>query len=261
MDVGDAVRRTYITFREAKIPFLAASIAFYAFLSIIPLLLLTLAIGSLVGGEDFAVSIVSLIEDFLSPEGAEIVETALASPEGRQGASIVSILALTWSALKVFRSIDVAFDTVYRAGIDTSLLSQLVNALIVLATIALGATLMVGLGTLVGLPTLVAVPYVNVIGWLALIAGLVIVFLPFFYVMPPVDVSLTEVLPGTIVVSVGWIVLQFGFQIYAANAGQYQAYGFLGAIFLFLIWLYFSSMLVLLGAAINAVLGGHEPAT
>lgn len=261
MDARVAVRQMVTTYQEAKIPFLAASIAFYAFLSIIPLLLLTLAIGSVVGGEEFAITIVGFMEDFLSPEGAEIVEAALANPQGRQGASIVSILALMWSALKVFRSIDVAFDAVYRSGIDTSLVSQIVNGVVVLVTIALGVILMIGLGTLVGRPTLVAVPYVDIIGWLALITGLIIVFLPFFYVMPPVEVSLTEVLPGTILVSVGWIALQFGFQIYAANAGQYQAYGFLGAIFLFLIWLYFSSMLVLIGAAVNAVLAGHELAT
>lgn len=86
-----------------------------------------------------------------------------------------------------------------------------------------------------------------------------IVFLPLYYVMPPVDVSAREALPGTAVAAVGWLVLQFGFQIYVANAGNYQAYGLLGAVLLFQTWLYFASILVLMGAVVNVVLAGRDP--
>ena len=251
---ASTIRSIATVFQEKKVTFLAASIAYYAFLSIIPLLLLILAIGSLLGGQAFADRIISLVEGQLSSQGATVIEEALTSPQGRGGASVASIVALAWSALKIFRGLDVAFDEVYQSDAETSLVQQIVDGLTVMGTVGLAIVLMIGLGAFVGRPTLVNIPYFNIISWIVLITGLIAVFLPFYYVLPPVDVSLSEVLPGTIFASIGWLVLQAVFQLYAANAGRYQAYGVLGAILLFLTWLYFASVLILLGAVINATL-------
>jgi membrane protein len=244
--------------QEENVSFLAASVAYYAFFSIVPLLLLVLAIGSLVGGQAFAQGVVSAVQGQLSSQGASVIEGALTSPAGRAGASVAGVLALTWSALKVFRALDLAFDEVYGTEPRTGLVAQLKDGLVVLATVGLGIVLMIGLGVFLGRSAAIALPYASLFGYVALVVGLVVVFLPFYYVMPPVDVSVREALPGTILLAVGWIVLQAGFQVYAANAGDYQAYGLLGAILLFLTWLYFASMLVLVGAAVNAVLGGRN---
>lgn len=259
MSSTSTIRSVVGVIQDENISFLAASVAYYAFLSIIPLLLLVLAVGSLLGGQAFAQQVVSVVQGQLSSEGATAIEGALTSPTGRSGASVVSILALTWSALKVFRALDLAFDEVYGEEPQTGLVGQVKDGLTVLVTIGLGVALMVGLGTVLGRSAaLAAVPYANLLVYAALIVGLLIVFLPLYYVMPPVDVSLREALPGAVLLAVGWLVLQAGFQIYAANAGDYQAYGLLGAILLFLTWLYFASMLVLIGAAVNAVLGGRN---
>lgn len=75
--------------------------------------------------------------------------------------------------------------------------------------------------------------------------------------MPPVDVRLREAVPGTAFTVAGWVLLQAGFQLYATIASGYRAYGLLGTVLLFLAWLYFASVLVLLGATINAVLSGR----
>jgi uncharacterized protein YprB with RNaseH-like and TPR domain len=48
---------------------------------------------------------------------------------------------------------------------------------------------------------------------------------------------------------------------YAANATRYAAYGVIGAVLLFVTWLYFASAVVLLGGAVNAVLGEATPQT
>ncbi|MUV58229.1 YihY/virulence factor BrkB family protein, partial [Halogeometricum sp. CBA1124] len=52
--------------------------------------------------------------------------------------------------------------------------------------------------------------------------------------------------------------LEVGFQVYAANAGRYEAYGVIGGVLLLLTWLYFSGLVVLLGAAVNAVLSNRS---
>jgi membrane protein len=97
--------------------------------------------------------------------------------------------------------------------------------------------------------------YQQLVGTLVLIVTLAIVFLPFYYVLPPVSVSVREILPGTVFAAVGWMLLQVTFLFYTQQASKYAAYGFLGAILLFITWLYFGSILVLLGGVVNAVLG------
>jgi membrane protein len=136
---------------------------------------------------------------------------------------------------------------------------QVKDGLIVLATVGLAAVLMHGLGVVLGQAARIGIPFIGVIGYVALVAGLVAVFMPLYYVMPPVEMTAREALPGTIVAAVGWLILQVGFQIYAANAGDYAAYGLLGAVLLFLTWLYFAAVLVLVGAVVNVVLAGRNP--
>jgi membrane protein len=246
--------------QDEQISLLAASIAYYAFFSIIPLLLLVLAIGSFLGGQAFADRLVGLVGAQLSSQGQTVIEQALTSPAGRGGASVVGIAGLLWGGLKVFRAVDVAFDQVYEIGADSSLLRQVADGVVVLALVGLAAVIMVGLGAVIRRAESLGIPAIDFLGWVGLLVGLFVVFLPLFYVMPPVAVSLREVVPGTLFTVVGWIVLQAGFQLYAANAGDYQAYGLLGAVLLFLTWLYFASVLVLLGATINAILAEQNSA-
>ena len=245
------------TAQERNITFLAASFAYYAFVSLIPLLLLALVIGSIVGGEAFAQRLVSQLSSFLSSSGQEQLVAAVTSDNGRAGASVVGIVTLVWSGLKVFRGIDLAFDEVYSDSMDTSLLDQVKNGLAVVLATGLAVVLMVAISTAIGLAGTLGLPFIQIWGRIALIAGLVLVFLPVYYVMPPIPVTIREILPGTVVTAVGWTLLQILFQIYAQNAGSYEAYGLIGGILLFLTWLYFAGILLLAGATVNAVLAGR----
>jgi len=62
--------------------------------------------------------------------------------------------------------------------------------------------------------------------------------------------------PGASLVVVLWIVASIGFSAYLSNFGRYnEIYGSIGAVIAMLFWLYISAYLVLLGAALNVVLG------
>lgn len=127
-----------------------------------------------------------------------------------------------------------------------------------LAGIALAVALVVGVS--VALRVLPGAPSaMGALGTLALVVVLTVALLPVYYVLPPVSVSVREVLPGAVLAAVGWVGLQFGFRLYAANAAQYAAYGLIGAVLLFVTWLYFASIVVLLGATLNAVRRGAGP--
>jgi len=239
---------------ERQISFLSGSIAFFAFVSIFPALLLVLAAGSLLGGEQFAMAVVENIESYLSEGGNEIITDALANTSGAAGASIVGIATLLWSTLKVFRAIDIAFDRIYDAGVRNSILIQLRNGIVTILAIAAGFAILAAVQYLLWQLPFRSVLVPTLLRWLLLVAGFLIVLVPVYYVMPPMAMNLKTVLPGALLAVVGLVLLEELFGLYAAQASQYQAYGFVGAVLLFLLWLYFGSFIVLTGATVNAAI-------
>jgi len=235
--------------RENRISFLSASIAFYAFSSVVPILLLFVAVASLLGATD---PIVSSIRIYLSSEGEQVLTRALSGSTGRIGASTVGLLALLWSALKVFRGINIAFDKVYGSKEATPFHRRLLKGGFVLVGIATGIFTVAGTRFAVTRVSTVGATYVGLLERLVLLGGLLALLVPVYYVMPPVSVRFRDVVPGTVVAVFGWVVLQVAFRIYAENALQYQAYGIIGAVFLFLLWLYLGTIVLLFGASVNA---------
>jgi membrane protein len=238
--------------REKELSFLAAGVAFFAFLSITPGLLLVLALGSAVGGEQFASMTVELFATYLSEEGATVVREALSNRTGLVGASLVGITVLFWSALRVFRAINIAFDRIYGEDQGASLLRRSLDGAVVMVSIGVGTVLLLTARTVVALLGYRTFLYTTVISTAVLLVGLIVVLAPMYYVMPPVRTSVREILPGTVAAEIGLIVLHQGFHVYTSVADQYQAYGFLGAVLLFQLWLYFGSLVLLFGAVVNA---------
>ena len=242
------------TAREQQVTFLAASIAYYAFVSLLPSLLLLLVVATTVAGEEIADQLVSRTQEFLTPAGADAIEMAIASTPGRSGATIVGVVVLAWSTLKVFRALNTAFLTVYGQVESASFVGQLVDGVVTLVSIGVGVGVMIAAGTV--LAALPLGPANQLVGILALPVVLTVVFLPIYRQFPNPPIPIREAVPGAVFAGVGWTLLQAGFQIYAANAGQYEAYGVLGGILLLVTWLYFAAVIVILGAVVNAVRAG-----
>ncbi|PGF17063.1 hypothetical protein CP556_13675 [Natrinema sp. CBA1119] len=252
MEVPEPLITIYRTASDRDLTFLAAGFAYYAFVSLIPLILLALVVGSLIGGEQAAQRLITVAGDFLPASGEELVTAALTTESGRAEATIVALAVATWGALKVFRGLSLAFDKVYDEVAEDSIVDQIRDGLTVIVAGTGALALMIGIGAMLQVVA-DSVPFAGLLGWIVLLGGLVLVFLPIYYVLPPVPVELAEVLPGVIFAAVGWTVLQIGFQLYASNAGQYEAYGAVGAVLLFVTWLYFAGIIILVGAVLNVV--------
>ncbi|GAA0225371.1 YihY/virulence factor BrkB family protein [Haladaptatus pallidirubidus] len=254
MNVRVTTREIADEVREQEITFLAAGIAFYAFVSILPALLLGLALVSIVGGESIATEVVTTAQRFLSPAAEAVIYEAFTTRSGRGSATIVGILVLVWSTLRVFRGLDKAFSRVYDSNHEESFVETLVDASIVVVVIAL-ALLGLGLGRIV-FSAFSWVPFAKTVSSIVVLLALVPVLLPLYYFFPDADVTVRQALPGTILATVGWVVLQALFQAYAESAAQFAAYGVLGGALLLVSWLYLGAIVLLLGAVVNAVLAG-----
>lgn len=245
-DVLEVIRAEHVTF-------LAGSIAYNAFISLLPLLLLTVVAAAVLGGAWLESAIVAAATG-IAPSLENLIENQLLSGASA-GVSIVGTITLLWGSLKLFRGLDTAFSQVYDVEVDGGLVYQMADGVVVLVAIAAAIAVTV-LATL-ALSVLSFVPYIDYLDSVLLLGGLVLAFLPMYYVFPDTDVTVREVLPGVVVAAVGWTVLQELFQLYLHLSGQDGDIGVFTGVLVFITWLYFSGLVLLVGAAINAVRGEH----
>ena len=257
MAFAETPRQVLRLAREEQLPFKAASIAFYAVASFVPLLIVALAALSVVSAAD---ALVSVLQSNLSESGTEVLRAALGNTRGRGVAGAVGFLVTLWSATKVFRGLSIAFAGIYRRDPDLSLLAAVRKSLVVIAALPLAVAALSATGVVLAYLPL-RVPYPALVWNAVAVVALVVVLLPLYYALPPRSVTVRETLPGTVLAAVGWVLLQYGFSYYAQNAGTYAAYGFLGAVLLFVTLLYFAAIVLLVGAALNVVLGDGRHVT
>ncbi|ELZ19628.1 ribonuclease BN [Haloterrigena salina JCM 13891] len=248
---GDAVRLA----RSEQLTLLAAGVAFYGFISLVPLMLLALGLAASIGGEALAERLTSAATDVLTESARELLAETVLDDTGRQSATIAGALGLLWGSSRVLRGLDRAFSQVYGTAGSKSLLDTVWDAMIVFLVITGGLGLVAALELLIRY-----VPFLGatIVGPIFVLLGLVVTFLPLYVVFPDADVDLREALPGTLVAAVGWYVLSRTFSLYAAFAGDYVVYGALGAVFLVLAWLYLGAIILVFGAVLNAVLADRE---
>jgi YihY family inner membrane protein len=247
--------------RSDRVTFIAAGVAYYAFISLIPLLLLALVVASFLGDTEVVAALVGEVSEALGEGAGGALSDALAGAAGRGGATVFGLAVFLWSGLKLFRGLDIAFSEVYGDPGPASLLEQLRNAAVTLGAVGVGvaATVVAG-AAIAGLglgATLGGGRVVGAAGTAGLVAGLTVAFLPLYYVLPGIDLPVSEALPGAVFAAVGWTALQTGFRIYAAFAGSYEAYGVVGGVLLLVTFLYFGGLVLLVGAVLNAVLAGR----
>jgi membrane protein len=241
--------------QEKNVPFMAASIAYHAFISLIPLLVLVFFLVSITGDEQFAADVTARTEGFLPESGQLLLEESLEESPATAGASIIGFVTLVWGSLKIFRGIDTAFSEIYDSASESSLPVQIRDALLVLG--AIGLALVAASAATIAFAFLPDVPFLGLLNPVLLVLGLSIAFFPMYYYFPNVGVSAREVLPGVAVAAVGWAALQSLFQVYVSFASESESAGAIGAILLLLTWLYFGGMILLIGAVVNATHSGR----
>ena len=95
----------------------------------------------------------------------------------------------------------------------------------------------------------------NVTKNILLIFIMVLAFATMYQMIPSRRLGWLNVIPGAIFTTVGWIASSAGFAYYVNNYGNYSRfYGSLGAIFIFMTWMFLTSFILILGGEVNAVL-------
>ena len=236
------------------------SMAYFAVLSIFQFLVLGVVIGSYVLGEGEARQFVVEQVEAGSPLDAETVGGILDSViESRGAMSIISIGFLAWSALGIFSALSTGISRVFenapkRPFIQDKLIGLLLMGLTgVLAVASLVIGIVTGILQEAATDLVADLPGGGTAIWLiGLLAPLLLIFLAFwviYKVVPNRPVGWLEVLPGALVAALLWTVLRFGFTWYATSVANYEsAFGPISTGITLLVFLYFASVIVLLGA-------------
>ncbi|HET7323040.1 MAG TPA: YihY/virulence factor BrkB family protein [Halococcus sp.] len=252
---------------EKQITFLAASLAYYAFVSLIPLLLLALVVATVFGGQQLANQVVEMAGTSLSPGGQDLIKDILTeNTTAAGGATVVGVVVLVWGALRLFRGLDIAFSRAYGNPPPDGIVSEVRDGLVALFGVAVGIAITIVIGVAISfVPFDVVIAGVDVLTWVLSIVSILalsITLLPLYYVLPGGnvvsgrDITVREAYPGALFAAIGWTVLQTLFRFYAGIA-SYSAYGVVGAILLLVVFFYFASIVVLFGVVLNAVLAGR----
>jgi len=93
------------------------------------------------------------------------------------------------------------------------------------------------------------------LGYIITLITTILVFISLYQNTPNRRLGFREVIPGAVIASLGWVIISIAFSYYIDNFGNYsKVYGSLGGIIALLMWLYVSSIIILMGAEINASL-------
>ena len=236
---------------------LAAGIAFYAFLSFVPLLIASvLSYGLIVTPETVANHAQTLISRLPASAGELMVDQLKAITQDRSGAAdlglVLAIGAALFSARVAAGAVITAFNAAFRAKENRGLIRANLLAL----CITIGAIVAMGLVTTAISVTTFLIPEGagSIATYLVIgLAGAGGAMLAYRIVPNVDDVSLSEAWRGALPFGIAWMLASLGFGFYVSNFGNYNAtYGSLGAIVVLLTWLFLSAYLLLLGAFIAA---------
>jgi membrane protein len=270
LPLPDVLKRTVAEFRNHNLTDWAAALTYYSILGVFPALLVLVSILGFVG-ESATRPLVDNLETVAPGPAQEIFTSAIRNLENtRQTAGVLFVVALVtalWSASGYVGAFMRASNAIYEIDEGRPIYKTfpvriaLTLALVVLlAVTVIGVTVTGGLarqiGDLVGLGN-TAVEVWQIAKWpvLLLIVSLMVALL--YWAAPNVRrPGFRWISPGGLLAVVGWVVGSAAFTFYVSNFSAYnKTYGTLGGVIIFLVWLWLSNVMVLLGAEFNAVLG------
>ena len=251
-EVGRAIVREA---RAENVTFMAGSIAYHAFVSMLPLLLFVLTVLATIGNAGLEGAVIGIVEAMLTPEASAALVDQLRQAGSATGLSVLGGLVLLWGTLRIFRGLDTAFSDIYETEAENTFVDQVTDGLLVLVTATVAIVAAVAVQAWV--PLYGSGLLVSAFHWLLMVAGLGAALYPMYYVFPDTDVSAIEVLPGVLLAAVGLTTFVAAFRLYVEVGGRASP-NLLVNVLLLLTFLYFAGLIVLLGVVVNAVLSNRS---
>ena len=243
-----------------------AALAYYSVFSLGPLLLIIIAIAGFAFGEDAVRGTLnSEARELLGAEGAAIVTTMLDGAASREASSftaIVGISLLLVTALTVVVQLKEAMNTVwdvqqpsggtvlwYLRTYFMSLLGVMALGFLVIASLVISTTLTAVSSWASDIP-------IDTRFWELLNTGITVLILTALFTMlykwfPDAKVRWSHAWPGALAAAIMFAVGKLAIAWYIGRQGLQSTYGAAASLVILLLWVYFTALIVLLGAEIS----------
>lgn len=258
MDWKSTLKRSAKEIKEDRVTLIAAGMAYYAFLAIFPAIIAGIGILGLVGASEQTITDLSGSITESVPKGIRniLTDAVTSATNASQGAAttaaIVGILVALWSASSAFVALQSGLNVAYDVPQDRKFIGKRAVAFaLIIATALLG-----------GVPspffTFGDTWYFTALGWVLTIAAVVILFSIFYFLGPKREnPSWKWVSPGGLIGAVLWLAVSAAFFIYVGSSfgkGYEKTYGALASVVILVLWLFLSSLAILVGGELNAEL-------
>ena len=246
--------------RKQDISAYAASIAFFFFLSLVPMLMMicTIIPFTPLTEENLVTAVTDITPDRVDP----LAESLIADVYDRAaGILSIAVVATIWSAAKGVMALMQGLNAIN--GVEEERNYFVIRGIasfytmVMLVIVILSLFLMVFGNQLVNL-ALHRVPQLKgvvsflmnfrfMLVWLIL----TLLFSVIYTYVPDVKLSFREQIPGALFASVAWSIFSWGFSMYVNYGNAYGIYGSLAIITIVLLWMYFCMYIVMIGAYLN----------
>jgi len=247
------LKRTAKEIKDDRVTLVAAGMAYYFFLAVFPALIALVGVMGLVDARPDG--LITSINSTLPPDVARVLTAPMnrANAAG-EGASLVAAIAgiavALWSASSGMVALQSGLNVAYDVPSDRKLIGKRATAIV----------LLVATGLLGGVPS----PFLTfgdstffvVLGWILTLAAVTLLFSVFYYLAPNRETPAWQwVSAGGVVGTVLWIVASIAFLFYVQNFSNYgKTYGTYAGVVILILWLFLSSLAVLVGGELNAEL-------
>ncbi|HYW53040.1 MAG TPA: YihY/virulence factor BrkB family protein [Candidatus Elarobacter sp.] len=273
------LKETYARFSADKAPRLAASLSYTTIFAIAPLFIIVIAIaGYAIGVANGTGHGHHVIEDKLlaavqssAGKGAadavrDMVKVSFDKPRQSIVAQVIGWITLVLGAAGLFAALQDALNTVWhveppKKGIWPAIRDRIasIGMLLAIGFILLVTTAVNAAVAYVSTYVATALPFpgagivFGLINLLVSIAVIALLFAVMFKYLPDAKVEWGDVRTGALVTAVLFVIGQAAISLYIGKAGVASAYGAAGSLLVLLLWVYYSSMILLFGAEFTRV--------
>jgi len=248
---------------------LAAQLAYYLILALFPFILVLVSLMGTFGSEELASEVLTYFQRVMPQQAYAIIETFTANIISGQaeapGLFTFGILFTIWAASGAFAALINALNRAY--DVQETRPFWKVRGIAILMTLGLSVLVLIGVLLLVlgpqigdtiaqvfGLKDTFELGW-NIARWPAALFFMVFTVALLYYFAPDVEQPFRWITPGGLIGVLLWVLASVAFNFYVSNFGSYnKTYGSIGAVIVLLLYLYISSLTILFGATLNAIL-------
>lgn len=268
--IVDMFKQTFREWQEDDVPRLAAALSYYIAFALAPLLVIAIAVAGFVLQEAYVrEEVLSLITTSISPSAAEFVAELMDNinkPASGILSTILGVGALLLGALGAFDQLKASLNIVWNVQAKDK--PSGIKGLVFGKLLSFGMVLMVGfllmvsliLGTVLsGLEAYslrlfpAAEVILRIISLTVSFVVTVVVFAMLYRFLPDIKLHWRDVWVGALMTAILFTVGRFLLGLYLANSGTANAYGAAGSFVLIMLWINYSSQIVLFGAEFTQV--------